>query len=97
MQKEVKEVAGTCKKQQTPTIYHESNQPILSEEKVTKTLRGEQYIENLFSDERPPLLFTQDAKDGPEILQAQIIRAISSVQSKKSPGPDKIPIEPETY
>jgi len=89
--KKVKKVAATYKKQQTPTLYDESNQPIFSKEKVTKNT-WEQYIENLFSDERPPLLV-----EGPLfILLAEIVRAISSAQNKKSPGPDEIPIEPET-
>lgn len=91
MHKKSKDVAGTYKKPQTSTLDNKSNYPILTEEEVKSI--WEQYIGNLFSDQRKPLLVTQDARDGPKIPQAEIGRAISSAQNKKSPCPVEIPIE----
>lgn len=91
MHKKIKEIAGINRKQHSLSLFDGLDQPIIKEDEVKAT--WEQYIDDLFRDERPPLPDAQDIVDGPEILQAEVIHAISTAQTRRAPGPDGIPIE----
>ncbi|XP_072377931.1 uncharacterized protein [Diabrotica undecimpunctata] len=49
------------------------------------------YIKELFLDTRPPLNTKKYTNTGPNILKAEVEKAIKQSKNGKSPGPDQIP------
>lgn len=91
MHKKVKEVTGNYKRNQAFPLFDSQNCPVVDEEETKIT--WEQYIKNLFSDNRPDHRNNQDVTQGPEILKDEVRHAISIAKNKKAPGPDGIPVE----
>lgn len=90
LHKKLKETAGIYRKARTTVTVNKNNQIVL--ESKEKTNVWEEYIKELFDDDRPPV-GSNISLTGPSITKDEIERAIRSSKNNKAVGPDKIPSE----
>ncbi|XP_072394943.1 uncharacterized protein [Diabrotica undecimpunctata] len=91
MYKKVKEAAGIFNKKQTALLQDEDGKVIFEEEDKLK--KWENYVTNLFEDDRgssPPDITNCD---GPLITRSEVIKATQSSKYGRATGPDGIPTE----
>lgn len=92
LHKKIKEAAGVYRKQTFSNIQNDQGQ--MAQDNVQRKAIWEQYIDNLFADERPRLedIFEEDLSGSPITIE-EITRAIKSSKGKKRVGPDLVPVE----
>ncbi|XP_030747721.1 craniofacial development protein 2-like [Sitophilus oryzae] len=83
LHKKLKETAG---------VFNENNQIVLNDNE--KRQIWEEYVEKLFSDNRPDNELTvENNLTGPSITKEEIEKAIQLAKTNKAAGPDEIPSE----
>lgn len=90
MHKKIKEMTGTCRKN-TTGILKEADGTIIADAK-RKMKRWTEYVQELFSQNRPPQedLILSEALP---IMKEEVINVLKNVKPRKSPGPDEVPSE----
>ncbi|XP_072375693.1 uncharacterized protein, partial [Diabrotica undecimpunctata] len=91
MYKKVKEAAGIFNKKQTALLKDEHGKVIFEVEDKLK--EWENYVTNLFEDDRsssPPDITNCD---GPLIIRSEVIKATQSSKDGRATDPDEIPTE----
>lgn len=92
MHRKLKEVAGLFKRRPPMALTDNSNKLIIEEGKIHTA--WENYVSELFEDERPHDVELTDSNDlGPLITQSEVKHAINLGKNGKAVGPDNIPIE----
>ncbi|XP_045482912.1 uncharacterized protein LOC123686691 [Harmonia axyridis] len=88
LHKKLEETAGIYRKARTTVTDNKNNQIVL--ESKEKTNVWEEYIKELFEDDRPPV-GSNISLTGPSITKDEIEKAIRSSKNNRAVGPDKIP------
>ena len=92
LHKKIKETAGIYRKKILSNIQNEQGQT--AEDNDQKKAIWEQYIGNLFADERPQLEDNLEGDlSGPSITIEEITRAIKTSKDRRAVGPDQVPVE----
>uniref|UniRef100_A0A8D8TK36 Craniofacial development protein 2 n=1 Tax=Cacopsylla melanoneura TaxID=428564 RepID=A0A8D8TK36_9HEMI len=87
MHKKIRELTG-AKKQATHYLLNDNGDIII--ETSEQIQLWEQYIEQLFDDERESVENIESPPSGPEILKEEISYAIQNIKRGKAPGPDEL-------
>lgn len=88
--KKIKEITGTGKKKSYSLIKDKQGNLIM--DVAQKLRRWEEYIRELFEDQREELQ-VQEIRKGPPISRREVEYAIQCTKTGKAPGPDGIPTE----
>jgi len=92
LHRKIKETAGVYRK--SPFSNVENDQRKLVQDDQQRKIKWENYISNLFADERPAVENVDDkVLSGPPITKEEIIRAINTSHDRKAIGPDRIFVE----
>lgn len=91
MHRRIKEAAGTHKKQQSGRLIDANGNEISEIEEKLAT--WEEYIQQLFEDDRPEHHGMNNTDTGPHITKEEVQKAIDTAKNGKAVGPDKIPAE----
>lgn len=84
-----------CNRRAPVSILRDNNNEIITETEA-KLKRWKEYIEDLYSDNRPevpPTMDDQINKSGPEITKSEVIHPVKTQKSRKATGPDNIHAE----
>lgn len=89
--RKIREISGIFRRHVPPMLTDNNNRLILDEEEIIKT--WEHYIVELFGDDRNPGIAIENCEEGPEILKVEVQYALKNAKTRKTPGPDEIPVE----
>ncbi|KAL3268840.1 hypothetical protein HHI36_007931 [Cryptolaemus montrouzieri] len=90
MNKKLREVAGTFKKQSPPMLTDETNNIILNE--AEKHGIWKNYIKDFLGDNRLEIDMAT-MSEGPEIIESEVMHALEVSENGKAIGLDSIPME----
>ena len=91
MHQKIKEVTGKRKPARGNVIKTKEGGIVMEIEEVLR--RWEEYVKDLFEDERGEKPRLDIPMNGPEILKEEIVKVVKKSKKGKSPGNDKITIE----
>lgn len=91
LHRKIKMMTGTMKKKNNINITNEHNKLILDIEEKKQT--WENYIKQLFNDNRGDIYPRVLSQEGPQILTSEVEHAIRITKGDKAPGDDEITIE----
>ena len=91
MHKKVKDITGKKKLARGNVIKNKEGKIVMEIEEVLK--RWEEYVKDLFEDNRGGKPRIHIPMTGPEILEEEIVNVIKNFKKGKSPGNDEVTIE----
>ena len=90
MHQKIKEVTGKRKPARGNVIKTKEGGIVMEIEEVLR--RWEEYVKDLFEDEKGEKPRLDIPMNGPEILKEEIVKVVTKSKKGKSPGNDKITI-----
>lgn len=95
LHKKLKEHSGIYKRKKTSVLQNANGDVLITNE--DRCNEWQQYIQQLFEDETrkgpESILANCEAENGPPILKSEVEKAIRQSKTRKTPGPDEIPVE----
>lgn len=86
--KKLRQITGTRRKTPLSALHNEHGKLILEEGELTETWK--KYASALFDDNRDNLTTITHQLDGPEILEAELRKALNTMKNNRCPGHDNV-------